>query len=103
MELSVRKKDVRASVGYIRKMLQACQDAEGQEAVDAESPLYRKLHQSLQKRAQENADSETEQRGKAYGENMIPILLRELRTSPAYAFLQEDEEFQNLLQEYTSL
>lgn len=103
MELSVRKKDVRASVGYIRKMLQACRDAEGQEAVDAESPLYRKLHQSLQKRAQENADSETEQRGKAYGENMIPILLRELRTSPAYAFLQEDEEFQNLLQEYTSL
>ena len=29
MELSVRKKDVRASVGYIRKMLQACRDAEG--------------------------------------------------------------------------
>ena len=104
MELSVRKERRPRRLWDISgKCCRHAGDAEGQDAVDAESPLYRKLHQSLQKRAQENADSETEQRGKAYGENMIPILLRELRTSPAYAFLQEDEEFQNLLQEYTSL
>ena len=45
----------------------------------------------------------TEQRRKEYGENLIPTLLRELQTSPSYAFLRQEEEFRKLMQEYSSL
>ena len=103
LELAVRKKEVRESLKYIREMLQICRDGSERDMPDPDSPLYRKLSESLQNRVKDMSDAEKEQRRKEYGENLIPTLLRELQTSPSYAFLRQEEEFRKLMQEYSSL
>lgn len=103
MELAVRKKKVGESLQYIRKMLRICRNGSEQNTPDPRSPLYRKLNESLRNQEKEGSDIEREQRRREYGEKLIPTLLRELQADPAYAFLWQEEEFRNLMQEYTSL
>ena len=96
MELAVKKQDVRESVKYIREMLNIAKTPWKM----PDSPLYRHIDKNDKTEEQGGAESRERQDAKEqYGTRILPVLKKELQTSPRYDFLREDEEFLELIAE----
>ena len=96
MELAVKKQDVRESVKYIREMLNIAKAPWKM----PDSPLYRHIDKNDKTEEQGGAESRERQDAKEqYGTRILPVLKKELQTSPRYDFLREDEEFLELIAE----
>ena len=96
MELAVKKQDVRESVRYIREMLNMTKDS----WKIPDSPLYRHIDKNNRTEEQGAAETREWQDAKEqFGIRVLPVLKKELQTSPRYDFLREDEEFLELIAE----
>lgn len=90
LELSLKKKDAKGSITYIRQMFEMMTEPQHM----SESPFF--CHIYNQNEPGKNID---EALG-VYSKRVLPGLVEELKTGEEYAFLRENEEFQKLLREY---
>lgn len=96
MELAVKKQDVRESVRHIREMLTM---AKAPWKIP-DSPLYRHIDKNNRTEEQGAAETREWQDAKEqFGIRVLPVLKKELQTSPRYDFLREDGEFLELIAE----
>ena len=90
MELAVKKKDAKKSISYIREMLKMLTEPQHM----SESVFYCHIYGKKELGRKYDEALET------YAEKVLPGLLTEMRTEKDYAFLWEDEEFQELIRTY---
>ena len=90
MDLALKKKDVEKSIAYIREMLRMLTEPQHM----SESVFYCHLY------GKENFGRKYDKAMETYVEKILPGLLAEMKTGKDYAFLQGNEEFQELIHIY---
>ena len=90
MELAVKKKDVEKSIAYIREMFRMLTEPQHM----SESVFYCHIY------GKENFGRKYDEAMETYAEKVLPALLAEIKTDEGYAFLRDNEEFQELIRLY---
>lgn len=90
MDLALKEKDVEKSIGYIREALRMLTEPQHM----SESAFYWHIY------GKENFGRKFDKAMETYAEKILPGLLAEMKTGKEYAFLQGNEEFQELIRGY---
>lgn len=90
MDLALKKKDVGKSIAYIREILRMLTEPQHM----SESVFYCHIY------GKENFGRKFDKAMETYAEKILPGLLAEMKTGKDYAFLQGNEEFEELLRAY---
>ena len=90
MDLALKEKDVEKSIGYIRETLRMLTEPQHM----SESVFYWHIY------GKENFGRKFDEAMETYAEKILPGLLAEMKTGKDYAFLQGNEEFEELIRAY---
>ena len=90
MDLALKKRDVGKSIAYIREILRMLTEPQHM----SESAFYCHIY------GKENFGRKFDKAMETYAEKILPGLLAEMKTGKDYAFLQGNEEFEELLRAY---
>ena len=89
-EMKTGKEDVEKSIGYLREALRMLTEPKHM----SESSFYWHIY------GKENFGRKFDKAMETYAEKILPGLLAEMKTGKEYAFLQGNEEFEELIRAY---